>query len=183
MRLPQIILPEEFRGWRIFSLLVGIGFLGLSALSTRLVGGAGGLAGTMGTVVLSIGLLACGGVFIGIAAGGIVARPGANFLGHLFYPTETLTAPPKDLLFALRMRLRDRYWESVDQQTRELILSYGPSPELYHLRALMEGGRSGTHSAVTVEASKKLSARAFDRYTALLHRDPPPTTIQTGIEA
>lgn len=183
MRLPQIILPEEFRGWRIFSLLVGFDFFGLSALSTRLVGEAGTLAATMASVLLSVALLACGGVFIGIAAGGILSRPGAQFLGHLFYPTETITAPPKDLLFALRMRLRDRYWDAVDQQTHALLEAYGPSPELYHLRALMEGGRSGTHSAVTVEASKKLSSRAFGRYTDLLHRDPPPTAIQTGIEA
>ena len=183
MRLPQIQLPEEFRGWRIVSLLVGFAFFGLSAFSTRLVGDAGTLAGTMATVLLSVSLLACGGVFIGIAVGGLLSRPGGQFLGNLFYPVETLTAPPKDLLFALRMRLRDRYWESVDQQTRELINAYGPSPELYHLRALMEGGRSGTHSSVTVEASKKLSSRAFDRYAALLRRDPPPATIQTGIEA
>jgi hypothetical protein len=183
MQLPQIQLPEEFRGWRIFSLLLGFAFFGLSAVSTRLVNDADSLAGTMGVVVLSVGFLACGGVFVGIAAGGILSRPGTQLFGHLFYPSETITAPPKDLLFALRMRLRDRYWDAVDQQTHALLEAYGPSPELYHLRALMEGGRSGTHSAVTVEASKKLSSRAFDRYAALLRRDPPPTAIQTGIEA
>jgi hypothetical protein len=181
--LPHVRLPEDFRGWRIFCLLLSFAFFGLSALSTRLTGQIGGMAGTMGVVMLNVGLFVSGAVFFGIAVGGILARPGARLLGNLFYPEETIKEPPKELLFALRMRLRDRYWESVDQQTRELINAYGPSPELYHLRALMDGGRSGSHSAVTIDASKKLSRRAFDRYTELLHRDPPPTGVQTGIDA
>ena len=111
------------------------------------------------------------------------SRPFTAFWSSFFYSSESITEPPKDLLFALRMRLRDRCWEAVDQQTRQLINAYGPSPELYHLRALMEGGRSGTHSATNVEAFKRLSSRAFDRYTALLRHDPPPIEIQNGIEA
>ena len=179
----QIQLPEDFRGWRIFCLLLSFAFFGLSAASTQLIESTQGHAGMMGAVTLAIGLFVSGSVFFGLAAGGILARPGSRLLGNLFYPEETIKEPPKDLLFALRMRLRDRYWESVDQQTRALIESYGPSPELYHLRALMEGGRAGSHSVVTIEASKKLSRRAFDRYTGLLHRDPPPRAIQTGIDA
>ncbi len=181
--LPRIQLPEDFRGWRIFCLLLGVAMLGLSALSTRLVGGGGGLAGTMASVMVAVSLLVGAAICFGLAGGGILSRPGTRLLGNLFYPAETITEPPKELLLALRMRLRDRYWESVDQQTRELINAYGPSPELYHLRALMDGGRVGSHSAVTVEASRKLSRRAFDRYTELLRQDPPPREVQTGIEA
>jgi hypothetical protein len=144
---------------------------------------ANSLAGLMGAAMLTVGLFVSAAVAFALAFGGYMARPGARFLGSLFYPEETLKEPPENLLFALRMRLRDRHWESVDQQTRELINAYGASPALYHLRALMEGGRSGHHSAVTLEASKKLSRRAFDRYTALLRGDPPPREIQTAIEA
>ncbi len=181
--LPQIRLPEDFRGWRIFSLLLSFGCFGLCAVSTRLMNHADGPAGMMGVVVVNVALFACGAVFFGLAAGGVLSRPGSRSFGSLFYPTETIKEPPKELLFALRMRLRDRYWESVDQQTRALIESYGPSPELYHLRALMEGGRAGNYSAVTVEASAKLSRRAFGRYLDLLRSDAPPREIQTGIEA
>jgi hypothetical protein len=181
--LPQFRLPEDFRGWRIFCLLLSFAFFGLSAASTRLLGHMDGMAGAMGAVMFSVSLFVSGAIFFGIAVGGVLSGPGSRLLGSLFYSEETIKEPPKDLLFALRMRLRDRYWESVDQQTHALIESYGPSPELYHLRALMEGGRAGNYSSVTLEASKKLSPRAFTRYVELLRNDPPPREVQTGIVA
>ena len=179
-RLPQ--LSADFRPWRIVCLgcAAGLIALGLRFLSAAFE--TGGLAAAAPALV-GIGFFVAAAIFIAPSIVGLVARPLTSWFGDMFHPTETLRQPPKDLLFALRMRLRDRYWDSVDQQTRALIDSYGPSPELYLLRAHLEGGRSGSHSAVTVEASSKLSARAFDRYTELLRRDPPPHEIQTGIDA
>jgi uncharacterized membrane protein YccC len=181
--LPRFQLPDEFRGWRIFCLFACFALIGLGCAAYRLMGHASSLAGMMGATMLMVSLFVASAIAFALAFGGYLARPGTRFLGSIFYPQETLKEPPKDLLFALRMRLRDRYWDAVDQQTRALLQAYGPSPQLYHLRALLDGGRSGTHSAVTTEASRKLSRRSFDRYLELLRRDPPPHEIQTGIEA
>ena len=176
-------LPAGVR-LRLFVCPVGalfLGFVGFRFLA--LAGKQGAYLEAVGPAILAIALLGGAAILLVIPFAGTLSSPITGIFEGLFNPSETIRRPPEDLLFALRMRLRDRYWESVDQQTRALIESYGPSPELYHLRALMEGGRSGSHSAVTVEASQKLSARAFDRYTSLLRGDPPPRETQTGIEA
>lgn len=182
MRL-RFQLPADFRLWRVGCLLAALALLWLGLRFLALAGKQGAYLEAVGPAILGFSFFVGSGICVGIGFSGTLSLPLLRVFDHLFYPTETLRQPPKELLSSLRMRLRDRYWESVDQQTRELINAYGPSPELYHLRALLEGGRSGSPSAATVEASKKLSARAFDRYTALLQRDPPPREIQTGIEA
>lgn len=179
---PRLQLPADFRPWRLAFLVCASAFI---LLGFRLVYAAFALEGleAAGPVIAGMSCFVAAGVFIAPSIVGIVARPLTGWIGDLFHPTETLRKPPEDLLRALRMRLRDRYWESVDQQTAALIVSYGPSPELYHLRAHLEGGRRGDYSAVTLEASTRLSPRAFALYTDLLRRDPPPRDIQTGIFA
>ena len=172
LRLRHVVCPAG---------AVVLGFLGFRCLS--LASKQGAYLEAVGPAILSVGLLAGAGVLLVIPFVGALSSPFGDFFARLFLPTETLRRPPDELLAALRMRLRDRYWDSVDQQTRALIDAYGASPELYHLRALMDGGRTGSHSATTVEASERLSARAFRRYTDLLHRDPPPRETQTGIDA
>lgn len=180
-RLPQ--LPEGFRFRR---LLCPAGAIILGCLGFRFLGLAGKQGAyleAVGPAILAVALLASAGILFVIPFAGTLLSPFTGVFERLFFPGETLRRPPEELLFALRMRLRDRYWESVDQQTNALIESYGPSPELYHLRALMEGGRAGNYSSVTMAASKKLSRRAFARYIDLLRNDPPPREIQTGIVA
>ena len=114
---------------------------------------------------------------------GIWGRAFGRVFGNLFYPEETITQPPDDLLRALRQRLRDRYWDSAAQQLDALQKAYGPSPELFHLRAHLSAGQTGDYRTVNVAAVKALPSRGFDRYTALLRRDPPPRAEQTGIDA
>lgn len=178
----RIQLSADFKWSRLVGVLVGLA-IPLCALTMMMGADSPRERGFIALGFLGSGAFIFAAILLVTNGSWLWFRPFGKLFGGLFYPEETITQPPKDLLFSLRMRLRDRFWESVDQQTRELIRAYGPSPELYHLRALMEGGRSGNHSAVTVEASKKLSGPAFDRYTALLRRDPPPSEIQTGIEA
>lgn len=178
----RLQLSADFRPWRLVCLGCAAGLIALGLRFLTVAMGVGGLA-AVGPALIGIGCFVGAAIFIAPSIVGTVVRPLTSWFGDLFYPTETLRQPPKDLLFSLRMRLRDRYWDSVDQQTRELIKAYGPSPELYHLRAHLHAGRDGSCSAATVEASAKLSGRDFDRYTALLRRDPPPREVQTGIEA
>jgi hypothetical protein len=179
---PRLRVSADFRPWRVVCLVCAAALVGLGF---RLLHGALGFGGfaAAGPALLGLACFIVAAILIAPPLAGLVVRPLTSCLGNLFYPAETLRKPPEDLLRALRMRLRDRAWESVDQQTAALIVSYGPSPELYHLRALLAGGRSGDHAAVTLEASARLPARAFALYSDLLRRDPPPRTVQTGIEA
>lgn len=179
-RPPQF--SADFRPWRAVCVVFGAGLIAMGFRFLYSAAQMGGLAAA-GPAIFGMACFVCAAMFVSPSLVGLVARPITGWAGDLFYPTETFRQPPETLLRSLRMQLRDRYWGSVDQQTRELINAYGPSPELYHLRAVMEGGRSGSHSAITVEASQKLSRRAFDRYVDLVHRDPPPAAVQSGIEA
>lgn len=181
--LLRIHLPPEFRAWRIVCLVTSIPLVLVALRFFRGLQDASELADAMTGALVSMGLFVAAGVAAGLGLSGYLSRPSAKLFGSILYPEETIKEAPKELLFALRMRLRNRYWESVDQQTRALLDAYGPSPELYHLRALMEAGRGGNHAAVTVVASQKLSRRAFDRYMDLLRNDPPSHPIKTGIDA
>ena len=178
----RVQLSADFRPWRLVCLGCAVLLIALGLRFLAMAASIGGLV-AVGPVLLAVGAFVSAAIFIAPSIVGTVARPLTSWFGDMFYPTETLRQPPESLLRALRMRIRDRYWESVDQQTRELIKAYGPSPELYHLRAHLHGGRDGSCSAATVEASSRLSGRDFERYTALLRSDPPPREIQTGIEA
>jgi hypothetical protein len=186
----RVHLPDAVKGWRLACLCTAFisGGLGLHLLTVAVRWaelGGGGFASyaAIGPAALGIACFVVAAMLSMPSMAGAITSPVGRLFEQIFYPSERIREPPKDLLFALRMRLRDRYWDSVDQQTRALIEAYGHSPELHHLRAHLEGGRSGSYSTVTLEASVRLSARGFDRYTELLRRDPPPREIQTGIEA
>jgi hypothetical protein len=185
---PRIQLPADFKLWRLVCLggggvLIALGFYFLY-VSTRMAanGGMDYLAAG-GPAALSVASFVSASILIAPASVGIITRPVLAWFDQMFCPTETLRETPPTLIVALRQRLRDRQWESVTQQLDALELAYGPSPELSHLRAHLIAGQTGDFRTVTAAAAGTLSSRAFARYTALLRRDPPPVTIQVGIDA
>ena len=179
----MIQLPADFKPWRLAALGCAAGLI---AFGTRLfleAARSGGGMGAVGIVLLGMACFVSAAILMAPSVATVVARPLTNFMEALFHPTETLHQPPEALLRELRMRLRDRFWESVAQQLDALTRAYGPSPELLHLRAHLVAGQTGDYQSVTALAVTVLSSRGFDRYTALLRRDPPPREIQTGIDA
>ncbi len=184
---PRIQLPADFKPWRLACLGCGVGLIALGmrillSIPFAKLAGATAIA-VAGPAILGFACFITAGIFIAPQIVGVVARPITAWFDQMFYPTETLREPPATLLFALRQRLRDRHWEPVAQQLEALQRAYGPSPELLHLRAHLLAGQTGEFKTVTADAVSRLSTRAFDRYTALLRRDPPPAALQTGIDA
>jgi hypothetical protein len=179
---PRIQLPADFKPWRFVCLGCGAGLIALGMGILLKISPEAGIAAA-GPAALGLSCFIAAAVFIAPQIVGVIARPLTGWLDEIFCPTETIRQPPADLLRAIRQRLRDRFWESVDQQTLALIDAYGPSAELYHLRAHLAAGRDGNYCPVTAAAATTLSARAFDRYLALLRRDPPPAEIRLGLDA
>ena len=175
-------MPADFRPSRLVCLGCAAGLFALGIRFLTVATRIGGY-GAAGVALLGLACFISAAILVGPALAGLVSRPFTNFLGDMFHPTETLRQPPESLLRDLRMRLRDRLWESVAQQLDALTRAYGPSPELLHLRAHLVAGQTGNHQSVNALAVTSLSERAFDRYVALLRRDPPPTVVQTGIDA
>lgn len=178
----RIQLPAGFSWWRVVGVLAGLSIplLGLYLVSGNLGSGPGAIVGAL--LIVMGGFLACA-ILLVTSTSGIWFRPFGRLFGNLFYPEETLTQPPDDLLRALRQRLRDRYWDSAAQQIDALQKAYGPSAELFHLRAHLVAGQTGDYRTVNAAAVKALPSRGFDRYTALLRRDPPARAPEIDIDA
>ncbi|MBC8012136.1 MAG: hypothetical protein H7067_18785 [Burkholderiales bacterium] len=178
----RIQLPAGFSWWRVVGVLVGLSIplLGLGLMSGSMGEGPGAV---YGIVLIAVAGFIASAILLVTNTSGIWSRPFGRLFGNLFYPVETITQPPDDLLRALRQRLRDRYWNSATQQLDALTRAYGPSPELFHLRAHLVAGQTGDYRTVNAAAVNALPARGFDRYTALLRRDPPPRAPETGIDA
>ena len=181
LQIPRVHLPADFSWWRFTGVIVGLSMPLLSIfLMSRLGGEPLAIAAA---ALIAVGGLVASAIFLVTGTSGIWGRAFGRVFGNLFYPEETLTQPPDDLLRALRQRLRDRYWDSAEQQIEALQKAYGPSPELFHLRAHLSAGQTGDYRVVNNAAVRALPSRGFDRYTALLRRDPPPREVQTGIDA
>ncbi len=108
---------------------------------------------------------------------GIIAHPVTSLVGGLFYPQVRFTAPPDSHLVALRARIVDGQFKAANQQITALFDAYGPSAGLYHLRALLEASQGRDPKPVTIEASRTLSAPAFDVYLELLRKFPATPRI------
>lgn len=171
--MPRIQLPADFRWWRAGCVLVGLSFPLLSWLLFDKVNASGSLMEAAAYAIFAVAGLGGAGIFLTLGSSGVWSRPFGGFFGKLFYPEERLTRPPDDLIRALRERLRNRYWASAAQQIDALETAYGKSTELFYLRAHLTAGRTGDCKDVTCAASRALSERQFERYLALLRRDPP----------
>lgn len=178
--LPRLRISAEIPVGRLVALLCALGCAAATFFALRYVGGSGGgpLAIIGAVLVLFAGLIGTG-ICLGLAARDSFASPFADFLSGIIAPREIFKAPPEDHLRALRMRLRDRQWDSVDHQLAKLEQTYGHSAELYWLRAHSAAGRTGSCGHVTCEASEILKGPAFDRYLEMLRRDPVPAAPQT----
>lgn len=178
--LPRLRISADIPLGRLVASLGALVCAGATFLALRHVGGSGGgpFANIAVVLVLFAGLIGTG-ICLGLAARDSFSSPLSDFLSGIIAPREILKAPPEDHLRALRMRLRDRQWDSVDHQLAKLEQTYGHSAELYWLRAHSAAGRNGSCAVVTCEASEKLKGPAFDRYLEMLRRDPVPNTPQT----
>lgn len=155
----------------IASLVIAVGLLiggGWFLVKASRVSGWGAAA----PAVAGIGCWIVAAVFAGRHVARVVAFPLTALLGHLFYPQDRFTAPPKSLLRTLRARIAEGRFKSVERQVDALLEAYPKDSGLYHVRALLEGAKGRDVRAVTAAASRALSSEAFAEYKTLLRTMP-----------
>lgn len=175
----RIQFPAGFSWARLVGALVGLSIP--VAAGIMIAAGNGNFdRGAVTIAFLGSGAFIFAAILIVTNTSWLWFRPFGRVLDSLFHPAETLTYPPADLIRSLRERLRNRLWESVSQQLDALEKAYGRSSDLFYLRAHLAAGLSGDCKHITNAASRALSGREFDRYLALLRRDPPVVYVQSG---
>jgi hypothetical protein len=130
----------------------------------------------IGLWILALSCLVLAGICFAPGLIGFVASPFTSVMGSLFHPHHQLTAPPEDLLRALRRKIMDRQFTAAGQQLDALLRAYGPSPALYHLCAHYEAAQGRDPALVNSTAAAQLKPRALAAYQALLRQDAPPLT-------